>query len=141
MLPIARHFLGEMADKYGKKFTGFTPEAESLLAQRRYPGNVRELKGLVERGVLVGAGPSLGAEEMGLGQDSPDQPGNGEPSLPPLGPEGLDLGQTLEQVEREYLGRALELAQGNETKAAQLVGMNYHTFRYRKKKLLDGEEE
>ena len=35
----------------------------------------------------------------------------------------------------------MELAGGNETKAAQLVGMNYHTFRYRKKKLLDGEEE
>ncbi|MCF8040840.1 MAG: sigma-54 dependent transcriptional regulator [Desulfarculaceae bacterium] len=141
VLPIARHFLGEMATKYGKQFSGFTPEAESLLTRRHYQGNVRELKGLVERGVLVGAGPLLGPEEMGLGQGSPNQPGGAGTPLPSLGPQGLDLGQTLEQVERDYLGQALALAGGNETKAAQLVGMNYHTFRYRKKKLLDGEEE
>ncbi|MBU1274041.1 MAG: sigma-54 dependent transcriptional regulator, partial [Proteobacteria bacterium] len=68
ILPIARHFLGEMAMKYGKEFTGFTPEAESLLAGRHYQGNVRELKGLVERGVLVAAGPLLGPTELGLGK-------------------------------------------------------------------------
>ncbi len=141
ILPIARHFLGEMALKYGKALSGFTPEAEGLLTSRRYLGNVRELKGLVERGALVGAGPLLGPAELGLADPAPAPPGETGPALPPLGPQGVDMGQALEQAERAYLNQALALAQGNETRAAQLVGMNYHTFRYRKKKLLDGEEE
>ena len=141
ILPIARHFLGEMALKYGKALSGFTPEAEGQLTSRRYLGNVRELKGLVERGALVGAGPLLGPAELGLADPAPAPPGETGPALPPLGPQGVDMGQALEQAERAYLNQALALAQGNETRAAQLVGMNYHTFRYRKKKLLDGEEE
>lgn len=91
--------------------------------------------------MLVGTGPLLEAEAMGLDQAAPPDGGEAGPGLAPLGPQGLDLSGTLEEVERGYLGRALELAQGNETKAAQLLGMNYHTFRYRKKKLLDGEGE
>ena len=57
------------------------------------------------------------------------------PRPPALGPEGLDLSAVLEEIERVYLERALELAEGSDVKAAQLLGMNYHTLRYRKKKL------
>ncbi len=142
ILPIARHFLVELSRKYGRQFTGFTPQAEGLLRRRTYQGNVRELKGLVERGVLVGQGPLLTPQDMGLDQGSAEPPAAAgrSLSLPPLGKEGVDLPAVLEAAERSYLHKALELAGGNETRAAELVGMNYHTFRYRKKKLLDGED-
>ncbi|MBU1275633.1 MAG: sigma 54-interacting transcriptional regulator, partial [Proteobacteria bacterium] len=143
ILPIARHFLLELGGKYSHMFSGFTPEAEELLQKRTYQGNVRELKGLVERGVLVSKGPMVSHQDMGLGDliTGPPPPGGRPFSLPPLGKDGVDLPGMLEAAERTYLHKALELAAGNETKAAELVGMNYHTFRYRKKKLLDGEEE
>lgn len=142
ILPIAHHFLVEMGNKYGHNFEGFTPEAEELLQKRTYQGNVRELKGLVERGVLVGKEPLIAPPDMGLSgrQAGPPPPGGRAVSLPPLGRDGVDLSGILEAAERAYLHKALEMAGGNETKAAELVGMNYHTFRYRKKKLLDGEE-
>jgi DNA-binding NtrC family response regulator len=143
ILPIARHFLLELGGKYGHMFSGFTPEAEELLHKRHYQGNVRELKGLVERGVLVSKGPMVSHQDMGLGDDpaAPVPPNGRSFSLPPLSQDGVDLPGVLEAAERTYLHKALELAAGNETKAAELVGMNYHTFRYRKKKILDGEEE
>ena len=55
--------------------------------------------------------------------------------MPPLTPSGVDLASIQESVERRYIGEALRLAGGNETKAAQLLNINYHTFRYRRKKL------
>jgi transcriptional regulator with PAS, ATPase and Fis domain len=143
ILPIARHFLLELGGKYGHMFSGFTPEAEELLQKRHYQGNVRELKGLVERGVLVSKGPMVSHQDMGLGDDpaAPVPPNGRAFSLPPLSKDGVDLPGVLEAAERTYLHKALDMAAGNETKAAELVGMNYHTFRYRKKKLLDGEED
>jgi transcriptional regulator with PAS, ATPase and Fis domain len=39
-----------------------------------------------------------------------------------------------ESIEKHYIGEALRLAGGNETRAAQLLNINYHTFRYRRKK-------
>ena len=49
---------------------------------------------------------------------------------------GIDLAAAQELLEKFYIEQALRLAQGNESKAATLLRMNHHTFRYRKKKLL-----
>jgi DNA-binding NtrC family response regulator len=138
VLPIARHFLVELADKYGKEITGLSPEAEELLQQRAWPGNVRELKAVMERAVLAARGPEIGPDEL-TGPGSPPGgaagPAAGAGGLPPLTAAGLDLGAVLEQTERRYLAEALELAGGSDARAAELLGLNYHTFRYRKKKL------
>jgi transcriptional regulator with PAS, ATPase and Fis domain len=56
-------------------------------------------------------------------------------TFPPLTKEGLDLGSTQEALEKFYIEEALRLAAGNESKAAKLLNVNHHTFRYRKKKL------
>jgi transcriptional regulator with PAS, ATPase and Fis domain len=53
-----------------------------------------------------------------------------------LDEKGLVLGDILEQVEKAYIREALVLSDKNEAKAAELLGINYHTFRYRKKKLI-----
>ncbi len=133
ILPIASHFLVELADKYLKRFTGISPRAAALLTSRKWPGNVRELRGLIERGVISGDGPLLEPADMGLAVKSGS---GGLDGLPALGPDGLDLASVLEDVERRYIELASQLGGGNDTKAAELLGLNYHTFRYRKKKLL-----
>ncbi|MFH1136726.1 MAG: sigma-54 dependent transcriptional regulator [Pseudomonadota bacterium] len=139
ILPIARFFLMEFSRKYQKTFTGLSPEAEAFLLGHSWEGNVRELKSLMERGVLSGRGPVLGPDDFGrpTGGPVPDKPApDSRFTLPPLTPEGLDLAALLEAVEKIYVEEAFRQSGGNDSKAAQFLGINYYTYRYRKKKLL-----
>ena len=124
----------ELGDKYAKKFTGISPRAAAMLMSRKWPGNVRELRGIIERGVISGDGPLLEPADLGLIAENGSA---GLDGLPALGHQGLDLAAVLEDVERRYFELASQLSGGNDTRAAKLLGLNYHTFRYRKKKLLE----
>ncbi|MFC2166013.1 sigma-54-dependent transcriptional regulator [Acidobacteriota bacterium] len=137
---LAKHFLIEFSRKFGKKFTSISPEAETALKKYNWIGNVRELKNIVERGVLVGDGPELMLQDLGIMYKSEGERIMGqeedEPAFPPLSSEGIDLTAAHKSLEKFYIEAALKLADGNESKAARLLNMNHHTFRYRKKKLL-----
>jgi DNA-binding NtrC family response regulator len=138
IIPIALHFLLEFNRKFGRSFSGISREAREALMRYRWKGNVRELRNFVERGVLVGKGPELIREDLGLGEQeiSAEPPSTAEEILhPPLPPEGVDLGMAHESVDRHFFREALRVTGGNETRAAQLLRINYHTFRYRRKKL------
>jgi DNA-binding NtrC family response regulator len=138
IVPIARHFLTEFSNKHGKSFSGFSPETEGRLKSHNWQGNIRELRNLVERGILVGQGPELSPQDLGLEGIAEtivtptDGKGDGIPVLPD---EGLDL----QALEEHYIREALEKAGGNETKAAKLLRMSYYSFRYRRKKLKEQE--
>jgi DNA-binding NtrC family response regulator len=139
IIPLSKHYLQEFSKKFGKKFTGISFEAEAVLLAHTWSGHVRELKNLVERAVLIGKGPELLPVDLGL--DSHDQkeyktPASHKAGFPPLSPEGLDLDTQLQSFERHFIEQALKIARGNESKAAKLLKINHHTFRYRKKKLL-----
>jgi two-component system, NtrC family, response regulator AtoC len=56
-------------------------------------------------------------------------------ALEPLSDKGVDLIQIQESIEKHYIRQALQKTNGNESKAARLLNINHHTFRYRKKKL------
>jgi DNA-binding NtrC family response regulator len=136
IVPIARHFLAEFGSKHGKSFTGFSLETEGYLKNHQWQGNIRELRNLVERGILVGHGPELTPHDLGLDGGSegvPPQPAEDDGGIPTLPDEGLDL----QALEEHYLREALKKAGGNETKAAKLLRMSYYSFRYRRKKLKD----
>lgn len=138
IIPIAKHFLVEFGRKHGKSFTGLSPQAESALKEFHWEGNVRELRNIIERGVLVGKGPELTPRELGIEDVNKGDTYNkqSEISFPPIPPTGIDLSSVQESLERYYIEEALRLAGGNESKAAQLLNINHHTFRYRRKKLL-----
>jgi len=136
ILPIARHFLCEFSGKFGRPFTGIAPEAEQLLRQYDWKGNVRELRNTIERGVLTSKGPCLGASDIRL-TAAPEKAADHEnlaAGLPALTPDGIDLDGVLRSVERQYIDEALKLAAGNESEAARMLSLNYYTFRHRKKK-------
>src|SRR3990170_347243 len=138
IIPIALHFLLEFNRKFGRSFHGISREAREALMRYRWKGNVRELRNVVERGVLVGKGPELTREALGLGDQniSTDPPSTAEEILHPLlPPEGVDLGMAHESVDRHLFREALRAAGGNETQAAHLLRINYSTFRYRRRKL------
>ena len=134
IVPIARHFLGEFSNKHGKSFSGFSPETEAYLKNHNWQGNIRELRNLVERGILVGQGPELSPQDLGLeGTSEVIVPASAEneDGSPVLPDEGLDL----QALEDHYIREALQKAEGNEAKAAKLLRMSYYSFRYRRKKL------
>jgi len=137
ILPIARHFLAEFSKKFGRAVTRFSPEAEETLLAHTWDGNVRELRNVAERAVLTGRGPQIEVTDLRLGPGiAPVRPavkGSGD-MLPPLTAGGVDLASLQESVVRHYIEEALRLADGSETRAAQLLNINYHTFRYRRKK-------
>src|SRR3990172_1573157 len=87
--PIALHFLLEFNRKFGRSFSGFSREAREAMTRNRWKGNVRELRNVVERGVLVGKGAELTREDLGFGErdlSGDPTPAPGEilhPLLPP----------------------------------------------------------
>lgn len=138
IIPLAKFFLVRFNKKFGKKFTGFTPQAERALVDYHWVGNVRELKNMIERAVLTSKGPELTKKDLGIEERSlADVSSHFDPKqvISPLPPEGIDLPALLESIERRYIQEALQMAQRNESKAARLLHLNHHTFRYRKRKL------
>jgi len=139
IIPLSKHYLQEFSQKFGKKFTGISSQAEAVLLTHNWTGHVRELKNLVERAVLIGKGPELLPGDLGIESHTQDEHKvlvGDMAGFPPLPSEGLDLDVQLQTFEKHYIEAALKIAKGNESKAAKLLNINHHTFRYRKKKLL-----
>ena len=138
IVPLAKHFLYTFSTKFNKSFTGIAPEAESALKEHRWVGNIRELKNIIERAVLTGAGPLLRVEDLVLERDrksAPQHPSGKELRFPPITGDGVDFLSIQKSLEKYYIEEALRIAGGNESKAAELLNMNRHTFRYRRKEL------
>jgi two-component system response regulator AtoC len=127
VLPLARFFLSELAARAGKPIGGLAPETERLLLTDPFPGNVRELRNVIERAVILEAGTELSPAVLHL------RPGSGEPPAA-AGPEGGAPPPTLEEVERAYLSGLLERARGNRSQVARWMGVSYPTVQ---KKIAD----
>ena len=134
IIPIAQHFLSEFSDKHDKTFTNISEEVKQFFKEYQWKGNVRELRNLIERGVLIGVGPFLKLEDLGVkpnlsGSLSKENISGAE--FPELPAEGI----MLEDLEAHYVREAYAKADGNEKKAAQLLGMTYYAYRYKRKKM------
>jgi len=141
ILPIARHFMFVFSAKFGKDFTGITPEAEQELLNRDWKGNVRELRNVIERAVLTGCGPLLERDTIQplplQGEQTAPAPPAGGAGAPVFTAAGLDLPAALKAIEKNYFDEALRLSGGKESEAARLLNLNYYTFRHRRKKLYE----
>jgi len=126
---LANHFTRDLGQRYGGRDRTLSPEALALMARYDWPGNVRELRNVIERAVLVEPADELGPDAFA----SLAEPGGGfAPSSGRivLPPDGLEL----VEVERELIRQALERADGNRTRAAELLGLTRDTLRYRAEK-------
>jgi DNA-binding NtrC family response regulator len=138
IIPMAKQFLVEFSQKFNKSFSSISTEAQAALREYDWPGNVRELKNLIERGVLLSEGPELMLTDLGLnkinGGEGSNPPDNGH-NLPPVLPSGIDFSAIIADIEKAYFEEALNLANGNESKAALLLNLTRDKFRYRRQKL------
>lgn len=114
---LVEHFLRQR----GLEVTKVEPEAMRAICSYPFPGNVRELQNLLERALIL-AGP----EALGL-QHFPTL-GSRQPIVDESLPEIPDGGISLEEEERRYILAALRKADGNKTRAAQLLGMTRRTL-------------
>src|SRR2546421_281070 len=131
VLLLTDHFLRVLNAKYGKTVREISAPARELLLSYPWPGNVRELSHVIERAVLWSRGPTLDVEHLSLTSPdhgtAPAEVGAGAPALPP---QGVDLAHW----EKSMIERAMREAAGNQTKAAQRLGISRDTLRYRLKK-------
>ena len=121
ILPLAERLLAFFARQSGKPVTGFTAEARAALERYAWPGNLRELRNAVERGVILAAGPEVGLSDL------PAQLGN-RPSR------HVEVGGavTLDELEAEHIRRVLAAAPSLD-EAARTLGIDPSTL-YRKRK-------
>jgi len=120
--PLAMHFLARFAEETGRRVRGFTPEAIDALLEYHWPGNIREMRNIVERAVVLSQAELIDTPELALCQlATPGDTGRG-PAAAPFKPE------SLEEVERRHVKATLEATGGNKTKAAGILGIERSTL-------------
>jgi DNA-binding NtrC family response regulator len=132
VLVLADHFLRQYRAKYGKTIERIDPRSHELLLRYPWPGNVRELSHVIERAVLWSRGPDLDIEHLAL--EVPDAPPAGAEEQSAEAGGSRPAGMDLEQWERSLIEQALRESDGNQTRAAQRLGISRDTLRYRLKK-------
>lgn len=128
---LAAFFLAFFSQRYLKKvIKGFSPEAEKVLCSHDWPGNIRELKNLVERIVVLENVETITPEYLPIsltGRPFVERRKSTRFILP-------EKGVSLEDVEKDLIMQALKLAENNQTKAAKLLDISYDSLRYQIKK-------
>jgi NtrC-family two-component system response regulator AlgB len=124
ILPMAEHLLRFFARQNGKAVSGFNATARTVMIKYSWPGNIRELRNAVERGVILASGPFVELSDL------PSQIGSGG-RTPALAAEAM----TLEQIEADHIRQVLE-STGTIEEAAAKLGIDPSTL-YRKRKKYD----
>ncbi len=125
---LAQSTLERLAARMGLPVPELAPEALERLRTYRYPGNVRELENILERAMTLCIDNVINAGDIEL-----RPPPGGEDDLD--GESAADLGEHLEDVERDAIVKALEQTRYNKTAAAKVLGISFRALRYRIKKL------
>lgn len=130
---LAYYFLRRFCKETGKKINGFSDDALEILVNFSWPGNVRQLKNVVERLVILSDGTQLGGEFLSRNLEIRRQ----EEKADMIVPKCLEelkaakknfLEQYFGKVEVSFLKQALSHANGNITRAAKQVGMQRSNF-------------
>jgi len=126
---LADYFLAEFSRAYGRKRKEPTPEAYQLLREYHWPGNVREIRNLMERIVIMNPQARIDARHIPL-----NVPRRGSASER-FGDSLASLQEVREAAERDYILRKLEDNRGNVTRTAETLGLERSNL-YRKMKAL-----
>ncbi|HPZ10019.1 MAG TPA: sigma-54 dependent transcriptional regulator [Candidatus Eremiobacteraeota bacterium] len=121
------HYLKIYAEENSKKIINFSKEAFDLLMKYDYPGNVRELKNIVERAVILSRGELITSEDLteNIKRKEKRKPTTLYGTLP----------QQIETLERALIQDALKQSEGVQTRAAEILGISERNLRYKIQKL------
>jgi DNA-binding NtrC family response regulator len=122
---LVQHFVDKYSRENGKAVEGVTEEVLQALMDYDWPGNVRELENVIERGVVLSTGPTIGKELV------PDHVGRSPTfHIPPVAvpPEGINLREVIANFERRLIESTLEATGGVQKDAARLLGLKPTTL-------------
>lgn len=147
---LTRHFLREFSKRLEIPVPTLTDEALLALRQYPWPGNIRELRNILQRALVFYSPTELRAEHLLFDTmqnttaapiETVVPPVNDQTATPRPGVAGKsdwfslpESGVSLDCVEKNFILQALEKAKNNQTRAAQLLGVSRHTLRYRLEK-------
>jgi two-component system response regulator PilR (NtrC family) len=134
---LAQHFLEKYSKEMGKEITKFSSYAIDLLKKYDFPGNIRELENLLERSVALSTTNIILPDSLALSLHKRRWIEGFKDRRFDLDEvsRGVALDSILEEIEREYLKKALDCTNGNKNKAAELLGISFRSLRYRLDKL------
>lgn len=119
IIPLAEYFFQEIKKEYHKELAGIEPEALNLLLSYDWPGNVRELKNTIEKAIIIAQDKMIKKEDI---------------HIKPLPTKSLDeyksllYYEALARFEKSIIENALVQTKGNQTKAAQMLGVSRNFF-------------
>lgn len=121
ILPLARRFAGELSERFGRSVAGLTADAEAALLAHDFPGNVRELRNRIERGVALAEGPRLTTADL-FPERATKVSESSATTLP------TTLADARDALERRLIATALEEADGDAASAATRLGISRSTL-------------
>ncbi|SPF38549.1 Type 4 fimbriae expression regulatory protein PilR [Syntrophobacter sp. SbD1] len=131
---LAQHFLSKFTKDFGKDIHKISTYALDILCNYEFPGNVRELEHIIERGVAMESSRIILPDSLTLSmhrrkeQEQEQAPISIVSEIPF---ERFDLDQHMAEIEKRLLQQALHQTGGTKLKAAQLLGISFRSFRYR----------
>jgi DNA-binding NtrC family response regulator len=130
---LVQTFITEFGEPNGKAVRAASPEASQMLRQYGWPGNIRELRNVVERAVILSTGDFIEPEHL---------PGDFSATLPTTSPSaGLAAGMTVDQAERKLIELTLAHTRDNKTRAAEILGVTVKTLHNKLKRFRREAEE
>ena len=129
---LIEHFLKQFAKRHNKKIRGVSPAARMRLVSYGWPGNVRQLRNVIESMVVVDIDGTLDIDDLPLELEPEAAAAERVPDLVDMHA-GLAtlVGKSLEEIERIFIGETLKLTGGNREQAADMLGIGERTL-YRK---------
>jgi DNA-binding NtrC family response regulator len=148
MILLAEHYIAHFNARLRKRVRGLSPEVADIFRKYGWPGNVRELRNVIERVMILEDGDVITPAYLPRGLTPEDKSTSG------LASKGVQLaedkktpgfrlppdGVVLDEVEMSLVRQAMERSNGNQTRAAELLGISRDQLRYRIKKIEDTAE-
>jgi DNA-binding NtrC family response regulator len=126
---LVHHFITEFNAQNNKTIRGIDPEAMQVLQQYAWPGNIRELRNVIERAVILGSAELIEANQLPRDLSA----GGPVPRLPSV---GLTAGMSVEEAERRLIELTLAHTHNNKTRAAEILGITTKTLQNKLKRFV-----
>jgi two-component system response regulator AtoC len=117
---LSSYFLRQLAKSCNKRFTGFSPTAIQRLMDYQWTGNVRELRNVVERAVILAPGCTIEEDHLVIRPAAEPQAAAWDARNPPI--------ESLEAMEKRLISRALQETNGQKARTAKILGINRTTL-------------
>ena len=126
---LVKHFVSAFTEKLGVETEGFDAAAMKLLVAHSWPGNVRELENVVERAMVLAESEIIEPGDLPATIRNPDS--GFDVSSATLSSDELSVKKRTADLERQLIAKALEVTEGNRTRASELLDLSYRALLYK----------